>query len=152
MALSALEIENRQTLSRRDAPRGRVPVAALGMFLITLILALPVLVVFGYMFVPSGESWDHLASTVLPLYLVNTLLPAPGVRVVRLLIGVGTAWLVTMCDFPGRRIFSWALFLPLAMPAYIIAYTYTGMFDYAGPVQTALREAFGWGRMDYWFP
>ena len=152
MALSALEIENRQTLSRRDAPRGRVPVAALGMFLITLILALPVLVVFGYMFVPSGEIWDHLASTVLPLYLVNTLLLALGVSVLVLLIGVGTAWLVTMCDFPGRRIFSWALFLPLAMPAYIIAYTYTGMFDYAGPVQTALREAFGWGRMDYWFP
>lgn len=150
--MSAIDIENRHSLQRRDGARSRFPAATLGMLLATLILALPVLVVFGYVFVPSGEIWAHLASTVLPVYLVNTLLLALGVSILVLLIGVGTAWLVTMCDFPGRRIFTWALFLPLAMPAYIIAYTYTGMLDYAGPLQTALRETFGWGRADYWFP
>ncbi|WP_367281153.1 ABC transporter permease [Sneathiella sp.] len=117
-----------------------------------LILSIPVLVVLGYVFVPAQDIWAHLASTVLPTYLYNTLALALGVAAVVLIIGVGTAWLVTMCEFPGRRIFSWALFLPLAMPAYIIAYTYTGMFDFAGPLQTALREMFGWSRADYWFP
>ena len=67
-------------------------------------------------------------------------------------MGVSTAWLTTSCEFPGRRFFDWALLLPLAFPAYIIAYTYTGMFEYAGPVQTALRDWFGWSRGDYWFP
>ncbi len=150
--MSVIQIENRQDLRRRDGPHGRFPAMTLGLFILTLILALPVLVVFGYVFVPAGDIWAHLASTVLPVYLTNTVFLALGVTVLVLLIGVGTAWLVTMCDFPGRRIFSWALFLPLAMPAYIIAYTYTGMFDFAGPVQTALRDAFGWTRADYWFP
>ncbi|MZR30854.1 ABC transporter permease [Sneathiella litorea] len=120
--------------------------------LIALVLSIPVLVVLGYIFVPAQDIWAHLASTVLPLYLYNTLVMTLGVAALVLVIGVGTAWLVTMCEFPGRRIFSWALFLPLAMPAYIIAYTYTGMLDFAGPLQTALRETFGWSRADYWFP
>ncbi|MEH6404029.1 MAG: iron ABC transporter permease [Sneathiella sp.] len=120
--------------------------------LVALFIAIPILVVFGFVFVPAGDIWAHLASTVLPLYLVNTLILAGGVAVLVLSIGVSTAWLVTMYEFPGRRYFSWALFLPLAMPAYIIAYTYTGMFDFAGPVQTYLRDLFGWSRQDYWFP
>jgi iron(III) transport system permease protein len=69
-----------------------------------------------------------------------------------LLIGVSSAWLVSACEFPGRRLFEWALLLPLAMPAYIIAYSYTGLLDFAGPVQTALRTAFGWRYGEYWFP
>ncbi|MEW6488684.1 MAG: iron ABC transporter permease, partial [Thermodesulfobacteriota bacterium] len=69
-----------------------------------------------------------------------------------LLLGVGTAWLATVCRFPGQRVFQWALLLPMAMPAYIIAYTYTGLLDFAGPVQSALRGWFGWGYGDYWFP
>jgi len=120
--------------------------------LVASLIAIPILVVFGFIFVPAGDIWSHLASTVLPLYLINTLILGAGVAVLVLTIGVSTAWLVTMYEFPGRRYFSWALFLPLAMPAYIIAYTYTGMFDFAGPVQTFLRELFGWGRQDYWFP
>jgi iron(III) transport system permease protein len=60
--------------------------------------------------------------------------------------------LTSVCEFPGRRLFEWALLLPMAIPAYIIAYTYTGLLDFAGPVQTALRETFGWTRQDYWFP
>ncbi len=75
-----------------------------------------------------------------------------GVSAGVLSMGITTAWLTSMCEFPGRRFFSWALLLPLAIPAYIIAYTYTGMLDFAGPLQTLLRETFGWGAKDYWFP
>jgi iron(III) transport system permease protein len=65
---------------------------------------------------------------------------------------VSSAWLTVNCRFPGVRFFEWALLLPLAVPAYIIAYTYAGMFDFAGPLQSALREGFGWARGEYWFP
>ena len=75
-----------------------------------------------------------------------------GVAAGSLIGGVGCAWLASMCRFPGRGFFEWALLLPMAMPAYIIAYTYTSMLDFAGPVQTLLREATGWGFGDYWFP
>ena len=67
-------------------------------------------------------------------------------------LGVGSAWLVTRHEFPGRASFEWLLVLPLAMPAYVMAYAYTDLLQYVGPVQTALRRAFGWGRADYWFP
>jgi len=119
---------------------------------VALLLSLPVLVVVGFVFVPSEGVWQHLASTVLPDYVANSLLLMLGVAVGTLIGGVGTAWLTSMCRFPGRGFFEWALLLPMAMPAYIIAYTYTGMLDYAGPVQTGLRELTGWGYGDYWFP
>ncbi|GIK98340.1 MAG: iron ABC transporter permease [Alphaproteobacteria bacterium] len=115
-------------------------------------VALPVLVVASFVFVPSGDVWDHLASTVLPHYVQNSLLLMVGVGAGTLVVGVGTAWLVTLCRFPGRRVFEWALLLPLAVPAYVIAYSYTSLLDYAGPVQSLLRDAFGWTRQDYWFP
>ncbi|ULX57907.1 iron ABC transporter permease [Ectothiorhodosinus mongolicus] len=120
--------------------------------LIAAILALPVLVIFAHVFIPASEVWMHLRATVLADYVLNSLILLIGVGIGVLLIGVPTAWLVSMCDFPGRRVFEWALLLPLAMPAYIIAYTYTGMLDFAGPVQTALRDFTGWGWGDYWFP
>ncbi len=124
----------------------------IGVVAVSLILALPVFTVLSFVFHPAGEVWEHLAATVLPEYITNSLLLMFGVAVGTLLIGVTTAWLTTMCRFPGRRIFEWALLLPMAMPAYIIAYTYTGMFDFAGPVQTSLREMAGWSYGDYWFP
>jgi iron(III) transport system permease protein len=68
------------------------------------------------------------------------------------LVGIATAWLVTMCRFPGSRLLEWALLLPLAMPAYIIGYAYTDFLAFAGPLQSALRALFGWSRGDYWFP
>lgn len=119
---------------------------------IAAMIAIPILVVAAFMFVPAWDVWAHLATTVLPNYLFNTLILVLGVSGLVLSIGVSTAWLVSMYDFPGRRLFSWTLFLPLAMPAYIIAYTYTGMFDFAGPVQSFLRDTFEWTRNDYWFP
>jgi iron(III) transport system permease protein len=123
-----------------------------GVILTALILALPVLTVFGFVFQPAGEVWRHLADTVLKDYVLNSALLLLGVGVGTLFGGVASAWLCSMCQFPGRRMFEWALLLPMAMPAYIIAYTYTGMLDFAGPVQTGLRDLFGWSYGDYWFP
>ncbi|CAA6819078.1 MAG: Ferric iron ABC transporter, permease protein [uncultured Thiotrichaceae bacterium] len=116
------------------------------------LVSLPILAVFGYLFVPATEVWGHLAETVLSDYLSNSFWLMLGVGFGVLLIGVPVAWLNSMCDYPGRRFFEWALLLPLAMPAYIIAYTYTGMLDFSGPVQTLLRELTGWGYGDYFFP
>lgn len=148
-------VVNRELSDRALPVRGRRPQFdgwTLGAFLVAALLSLPVLVVASYALHPGGEVWSHLASTVLPLYLWNSAMLALGVGAGTLVIGVATAWLTVMYDFPGRRTLSWVLLLPLAVPAYIIAYTYTGMLDYAGPVQTALRAWFGWGYGDYWFP
>jgi iron(III) transport system permease protein len=119
---------------------------------LALVVALPVLVVASSLTQPAGEVWSHLASTVLADYLTNTVLLALGVGIGVTVLGVGTAWLVTMCHVPSRGILEWALLLPLAVPTYIIGYTYTDLLQYAGPVQTSLREVMEWTRDDYWFP
>ena len=112
-----------------DSPRQQQTLISTGAVLLALLLALPVIVVVSYVFVPTGEIWSHLAATVLPDYIINSLLLMLGVAIGTLLIGVSTGWLTSMCQFPGRGLFEWALLLPMAMPAYIIAYTYTGMLD-----------------------
>jgi len=119
---------------------------------IALVLAIPIFVILANVFVPTGDVWQHLYTTVLSDYVVNSLLLMVGVAMGSLLLGVTAAWLVSMTEFPGRKHFEWALLLPMAVPAYIIAYTYTGMLDFAGPLQTSLREITGWGYGDYWFP
>jgi len=116
------------------------------------LLALPVVVVLAHVFVPAGAVWSHLAATVLTDYVRNSLVLVAGVGVGVAVVGIPCAWLVSACEFPGRRLFEWALLLPLAMPAYIIAYTYTGLLDFAGPVQSVLRAAFDLRYGDYWFP
>jgi len=120
---------------------------------IGLLLASPIFVVVAHIFVPTGDVWAHLSETVLSTYIFNSLALMVGVGGLTLMLGTGCAWVVTMCDFPLRRLFEWALLLPLAVPAYVIAYTYTGLLDYAGPVQEFLRDIFGWQtRREYWFP
>ena len=119
---------------------------------VALIVATPVFVVLGFLAVPDEAVWQHLRETVLARYVGNTLLLVAGVALGTGFGGVVTAWLVTMYRFPGRAVFEWALLLPLAMPAYVVAYTYTGLFDVAGPVQGALRDLTGWSARDYWFP
>jgi iron(III) transport system permease protein len=116
------------------------------------LIAVPVIVVFSNVFMPAGDTWAHLASTVLTEYVANTLWLMLWVGVGVMLVGVATAWLTTMCRFPGSAFFEWALILPLAMPAYVMAYAYTDFFQFTGPVQSALRGWFGWGPRDYWFP
>lgn len=124
-----------------------------GALLTALLIAAPIAAVFVIAMAPSDGIWSHLASTVLPHYIWTTLLLMSGVVIGTLVIGTGTAWLVTMCRFPGRRFFEWALVLPLAVPAYVIAYVYTDLLEFAGPVQDTLRDIFGWrNRQDYWFP
>ncbi|MCQ8878893.1 iron ABC transporter permease [Pseudoalteromonas shioyasakiensis] len=100
----------------------------------------------------DSDVFSHLWSTVLWDYTRNTLLLILGVCAVSCTIALPLAWLTAYCDFPGRKHFEWALMLPLAMPTYIIAYVYTDLFDYAGPIQIALRNWFGWQSPDdYWF-
>jgi iron(III) transport system permease protein len=121
--------------------------------LTTAIVALPVLSVIFLAFFPEENIWPHLMDTTLPRYLVTTLKLMTGVGAITLVIGLSTAWAVTMCEFPGRKFFEWAMLLPFAVPAYVIAYVYTSLLDYAGPVQGILRDWFGWANAaDYWFP
>lgn len=120
---------------------------------VALLAGLPVASVGLNLFVGGTSStWNHLAQTVLPDYILNTFWLCLGVGVGVGLIGVATAWLTTMHRFPGQRIFEWALVLPMAMPAYVMAYVYTDFLQFVGPVQTGLRDAFGWQHGDYWFP
>lgn len=119
---------------------------------IAALVALPVVVVLAHVVVPTDGIWGHLSDTVLTRYVGNTLFLLITVGCGTLVIGASTAWLVVMCRFPGQRIFEWALLLPLAVPTYVIAYAYTDFLQFAGPVQTWLREAFEWSRHDYWFP
>ena len=105
------------------------------------VLTVPVLALF-----PSENIWPHLLSTVLPRYVATTLGLMLLVGVGTLGVGVAAAWLVTMTRFPGRRTLEWALLLPLAVPAYVNAFVYTELLEFAGPIQGTLRAAFGWER------
>ncbi|MEC8937388.1 MAG: iron ABC transporter permease [Pseudomonadota bacterium] len=125
---------------------------SIALFLVALIVALPILVVLGHIVMPTEGVWQHLASTVLPRYLSNTFWLVLWVGLGTLVIGTGTAWLVVMCRFPGKRLFEWALLLPLALPTYVIAYAYTDFLQVAGPLQSLLREWFHWQVGDYYFP
>ncbi|MCG8650495.1 MAG: iron ABC transporter permease [Pirellulales bacterium] len=124
-------------------------VLALG---VTVVLILPVAWVTVSVFTEDQGTLAHLADTVLPGFAANTLLLVIGVGIGVLIVGTPTAWLVTMCEFPGRRFFEGALILPLAFPAYVIAYAYTDLLSHPGFVQSTLRELTGWGPRDYWFP
>ncbi len=140
----------------RGAPRGS-PTPGLrpwnaAAIAIAVAMVAPLAVVGANLFVPGGQAWAHLAATVLPDYALNSLLLVALVATGTTVVGVTCAWLVASFEFPGRRALEWALALPLAMPAYVIAYAYTDALQFAGPVQTALRAAFGWGAGDYWFP
>jgi len=111
--------------------------------LLSLLFSIPLAVVLGSIFFPAKEIWSHLADTVLTDYIINSLVLFVGVGFFSLILGVIPAWLVTMYRFPMSHYLEWALLLPMAMPAYIIAYSYTGMLDVAGPLQTSLREITG---------
>jgi iron(III) transport system permease protein len=132
-------------------PAGRVWLVA-GSLLVAALVALPILAVLASLVQPATGTLRHLAGTILPGILLNTALLLLVVGTGVTIIGVGTAWLVSMTRFPGSGALQWLLLLPLAMPAYIIGYAYTDALAFAGPLQTALREAFGWSRGDYWFP
>lgn len=122
-------------------------------FVVALLAGLPVASVgFNLFLGGTSATWSHLAATVLPEYVLNSLALCAGVGLGVAIVGIATAWLTAMHDFPGRRIFEWALVLPLAVPAYVMAYVYTDFLQFVGPLQTALRDFFEWRRGDYYFP
>lgn len=128
---------------------GRWTLAAL---VIALLAGLPIAAILWESATGGTGGLREIVSTVLPTYIANTallMLLAGGLAGVT---GTGCAWLIAATRFPGRRVLGWALVLPLALPAYLAAYIYAGLLDYAGPVQSALRAATGWGVSDYWFP
>jgi len=120
--------------------------------LIALLVSVPIISVLINVFVPAGEIWSHLAGTVLDDYIINSLILMVGVGTGTIIIGVSTAWIVTMCNFPGRKIFEWALLLPLALPAYLLAYILTDFLDVSGYLQNTIRDVFAISYGDYWFP
>ncbi|MEM7430738.1 MAG: iron ABC transporter permease [Pseudomonadota bacterium] len=106
--------------------------------LMAAVLLVPIATVLYALVEPSGPAWEHLKSTVLADYVVNSVLLMLLTAALSFVIGVSTAWLVACCQFPGRATFSWLLMLPLAAPAYVIAYTYTDLLDVSGPIQMTL--------------
>jgi iron(III) transport system permease protein len=122
-------------------------------FVVALPLALPVMSIIVLALTPSENVWPHLIATLLPHYIAQTIVLLSGVGIFTFITGVTLAWLVTLHDFPGSKFLQWLALLPLAMPGYIVAYTYVDFFTYAGPLQGFLRSLFGWAKpSDYYFP
>lgn len=130
----------------------RIPWLTWAALVVAALVAVPILSVLSSVFQSGQGNWPHLVETVLPHYIANSLSLMAGVSVGVVVAGVGPAWLVVMCEFPGRRLFEWTLILPLAVPAYVVAYAYTDFLQAAGPLQTWIRDLTGWGVRDYWFP
>ncbi|WP_298803658.1 iron ABC transporter permease [uncultured Lentibacter sp.] len=121
--------------------------------MISLVVLAPIVAVGTLAVFPSENIWPHLLATTLPRYLGTTLVLMAGVGLFAALVGTGAAWLIARYEFPLSRWLEWLLLLPLAVPAYVGAYALVDLLEYAGPVQTALRAAFGWQTaQDYWFP
>ena len=120
--------------------------------ILLLIISLPINTILIEVFEASNNNWEHIKQTVLQDYIINSLILILGVSFGSLLLGIPTAWLTAVCSFPFKRTIVLLLILPMAMPAYIIAYTYTGIFDFAGPVQSYIRNLMGWDYGDYFFP
>ncbi|ORE87632.1 iron ABC transporter permease [Aurantimonas sp. 22II-16-19i] len=117
------------------------------------LVAMPFLALVWLAVSGASSNWSHLATTILPEASLVTAELMLGVALLTGTMGVVTAWLVASFEFPGRRLFSWALVLPLAVPTYIAAYAFVEFLHFAGPVQTAIRALFGYSSSrDYWFP
>ncbi|WP_420004229.1 ABC transporter permease [Arenibacterium sp. LLYu02] len=140
--------DRRATKGRKHGARGFALVA----WAVALACLLPMVAVAIAALTGGVETISHLAETVLPRYALTTVYLVALVSLGTFGIGVGSAWLVTMTRFPGVRFFEVALVLPLAFPAYVLAYAYTFLLDHPGIVQTTLRQVTGWGPRDYWFP
>ncbi|TNF23240.1 MAG: iron ABC transporter permease [Rhodobacteraceae bacterium] len=121
-------------------------------FAVALLCLLPIVAVIIAALSGGVDTLGHLIATVLPRYVANTLVLVIAVAGGTLAIGTGAACFVTMTEFRGRRLLEILLVLPLAFPAYVLAYAYTHLLDHPGIVQTTLRELMGWGPRDYWFP
>lgn len=123
-----------------------------GVLILALMISLPILMLALSWLQPQWDVWSHLTSTVLVDYVSNSLLLALGTGMGSLFIGTACAWCVVRYQFPFRQFLQWALLLPMAIPGYIIAYTYTGILDFSGPVQRFVRHAFSLQYGQYYFP
>lgn len=148
--MADLSLSSTSKTPHRAAPRGRPATAAV--MALAVLVALPVLALLPAVFSDSEGMWKHMLHTVLWSYVRDTIGLGVGVVLVAGSIGITCGWLLAVFRFPGDRILSWALILPLAFPAYILAFLYGDLLQFAGPVQTSLRNAMGWSRGDYWFP
>ncbi len=117
--------------------------------LLCLPALLPLLVIAAALISPETGVWEHLARHVLPDVITNTVMLVVGVAVLAGVLGASLAWLTAMHEFPGRRWLEWGLLLPMAIPAYVLAFVAVGFLDYAGPLQSTLRSTFG---TSAWFP
>ena len=121
-------------------------------FLIFLVFLSPLLVVLSSLLGNYSDNWTHLTTYVLDSYIYNSIFLVLGVSVISLALGVGTAWVISNYNFSGRRFFDWALILPLAVPPYILAYTFTGLFDSFGSANNLVREIFSLNSNYIFFP
>ena len=121
-------------------------------FLIFLVFLSPILVVLSSLLGNYSDNWTHLVTYVLDSYIYNSIFLILGVSVISLALGVGTAWVISNYNFSGRRFFDWALILPLAVPPYILAYTFTGLFDSFGSANNLVREIFSLNSNYIFFP
>jgi len=138
-------------MTRRSSTSSANPLAVFALC-IAAVLMTPIAWVVLSVFSADNGTIAHMTRTVLPNYIENTVILVFGVSLGVFVTGTSTAWLVVMCRFPGRRFFEWALIVPLAIPAYILAYAYTDLLSHPGAVQSTLRDLTGWGPRDYWFP
>ena len=142
-----------ETNTRRIRPMSKVDPWSIGAIAISTLVLLPIVSVLWMAFNPVENIWPHLIRTTLPRYLGNTVTLMVAVAVLSSVVGAGAAWLLSMYRFPLSRWLQWLLLLPLAIPAYVGAYALVDFLEYAGPVQTMLRDIFGWqSSRDYWFP
>nr|WP_313059326.1 iron ABC transporter permease [Agrobacterium cavarae] len=131
----------------------RVSPLTIAAMLLSALVAMPLIAIFVIALTGGTNGWQHLLVNVLPRSGAQTLLLLIMTGAFTAITGVTTAWLVTMFDFPFRRLLSFALVLPLAIPSYLAAYAFGEFLDFAGPVQSGLRALFGYQTIrDYWFP
>ena len=130
-----------------------VDVWSINAILIAALVIAPILSVFIIALTPTENIWPHLLSTTLPRYASNTLILMFSVGIISGILGTSTAWLIARYRFIGSNWLHWALFLPLALPAYVASYALVDLLEYAGPIQSLLRNLFNWQTsQDYWFP
>ncbi|MDX5543042.1 MAG: ABC transporter permease subunit, partial [Wolbachia endosymbiont of Andrena apicata] len=121
------------------------------LFSVSILFVCPILSLISILFTESANS-GWVISTLFPEYILSTLILMIGVGGISFIFGVIPAWLTTFFSFPGSKIFEIALFFPISIPGYIVAFVYVNTLEFSGPVQSSLRDILEWGKGDYWFP
>lgn len=129
--------------TNRFALSGRRDYWHLAVVLLAGLVMVPIGVIFASLVHPEQDIWSHLADTMLATLVVNTFWLSLGVLLGTFVLGVSLGWLTGACSFPGRAFFSWALTLPMAIPAYVMAFIFIGVMDFTGPIQSFIRTVIG---------